>query len=1097
MTRFPARWKGPLGASGAAGFLLLLLATPNTLKSQPQPGEREEIVKRLEGLAKDPQNPAAKKAAEDLVAFDRAHARANDGRLAESLKQLSDVRAAAGEDEAAILAAKEGVEVRRKASGGSGRKFATELLNLGELYVNTGMLEPAEPILEQSIAALATAIGNKDPIYAEALNDLAEVCRRRGDFSKNDDRRADKLFRDSLEILSVNPGDSHPRYANVAANYALLLVGLGDLENAERQIRKALLIFRRASAENRGDEGLVADLARCAQNLGYVTLQSGRADLALGPLMEARDLLKGLSSAQATEIRVAILANLALVYQAMGDWSPAEQALQEAITLATKPEGGNEQVVSHLQNNLAAVLQDAGYFTRAEMLYQQALATLRRLKLSKSLEAGVTDNLGMLARELGDFKTAERLFTAAYDSRVKALGKEHRDIATSLEHLGELYVESGDLLKAEKPLKDGLALLARYWPKGHLDRVIAQRNVGLWHLLRGEPAVAEQMFEKALEELAHRLDQLAPAMTDSRKLTMLRESHVILDDYITAARKRGAAPEAIYARVLDWKGAIFDRQRALRVHRDSPEVLRQRALLLANAKEQEAVWARWQNSASSVAECCGALEVLEQARERLESELAAAARSRRAVVRPSEIQQRLAAGEVLIDLVDYGETRWTEGPGRRVCREPKLLAFVVRPEGPIEVVDLGESATVEDAVDRWRAAIGADGAGGRNDDGDLVDSADREIYGLVRKPLEPHLIGARAVLISPDGALSRFPLAALPGRDLGSYLLDEVPVVVVTLPRLLRGEVKSSRGDRDLLLVGDLESTGSATAATRGGRQSLPPVVADEIDPVADSFRRYCPGWSIDVLRGRSATVEAVLARLPGSRLIHLATHAFGELPRRGRLGRSRSPRAGCGAATPERHRSADARLHPGLRSGLVLARGNAPAAGAESNVLTALRVAELDLSGSELVVLSGCQTGIGAEEDEGPLGLQRAFQVAQARMVIASMWEVDNATTRWLMTRFYDALWREGLTPEEALRAAQRALRAQLGERADPGLWAAWQVSGEPGTHVSGMVPSRGGGEGARGLVVVGIGVVAALVAVGALVVGSRRRVKERSAIV
>ena len=93
-----------------------------------------------------------------------------------------------------------------------------------------------------------------------------------------------------------------------------------------------------------------------------------------------------------------ILANLALVYQAMGDWSPAEEALQEAITLAAKPEGRNEQLVAHLRNNLAAVLQDAGYYTRAEMLYQQALATLRRLKTGKSLEAGVTDNLGLLAQ---------------------------------------------------------------------------------------------------------------------------------------------------------------------------------------------------------------------------------------------------------------------------------------------------------------------------------------------------------------------------------------------------------------------------------------------------------------------------------------------------------------------------------------------------------------------------------------------------------------------------------------------------------------------------------------------------------------------------
>ena len=57
------------------------------------------------------------------------------------------------------------------------------------------------------------------------------------------------------------------------------------------------------------------------------------------------------------------------------------------------------------------------------MLYQQALATLRRLKTGKSLEAGVTDNLGLLARELGDFKNAEKLLSNGYDSRVARSGR--------------------------------------------------------------------------------------------------------------------------------------------------------------------------------------------------------------------------------------------------------------------------------------------------------------------------------------------------------------------------------------------------------------------------------------------------------------------------------------------------------------------------------------------------------------------------------------------------------------------------------------------------------------------------------------------------
>ena len=167
MTRFPARWTGPLGVSCVAGFLFLLAATPSMLRSQPQPGEREELVKRLEGLAKDAQNPAAVKAAvkaaEQLVAFDRAHSGPEDGRLAESLKQLSDVRAAAGDGSGAIEAAKEGVVVRQR-SRAAPDESSPRSSSISASYCTCLMRicwNEAELILEQSIAALPTAIGDR------------------------------------------------------------------------------------------------------------------------------------------------------------------------------------------------------------------------------------------------------------------------------------------------------------------------------------------------------------------------------------------------------------------------------------------------------------------------------------------------------------------------------------------------------------------------------------------------------------------------------------------------------------------------------------------------------------------------------------------------------------------------------------------------------------------------------------------------------------------------------------------------------------------------------------------------------------------------
>ena len=98
-----------------------------------------------------------------------------------------------------------------------------------------------------------------------------------------------------------------------------------------------------------------------------------------------------------------------------------------------------------------------------------------------------------------------------------------------------------------------------------------------------------------------------------------------------------------------------------------------------------------------------------------------------------------------------------------------------------------------------------------------------------------------------------------------------------------------------------------------------------------------------------------------------------------------------------------------------------------DRGILTAEAIAGLDLSGLELVVLSACETGLGlVGGGEGVFGLQRAFHLAGAQNVVASLWKVDDQATAALMAIFYDRLWRQGKPPLEALREAQLALYRQ-----------------------------------------------------------------------
>jgi CHAT domain-containing protein len=314
------------------------------------------------------------------------------------------------------------------------------------------------------------------------------------------------------------------------------------------------------------------------------------------------------------------------------------------------------------------------------------------------------------------------------------------------------------------------------------------------------------------------------------------------------------------------------------------------------------------------------------------------------------------------------------------------------------------------------------------------------------KPLEKSLAGSQRIYLSPDGIWNEISLGIIPTPR--GLLVERYDLRIVSSTRdLLRKPTRQK--SNYAVLVGDpaftitdaeeraaairtqktVEPTkllvasvgdGMRSRDSRGQHLSSLPGTRLELRRVGSILKRN--HWRVEVYTGQNARVETV-KRVEGPRVLHLATHGFFLLDQ-------------------ERHKRgflddiATGSEEPMLRSGLYFAGANrsqsrkSVAPDLNDGILTAYEASELNLEGTELVVLSACETGLGEfKNGEGVLGLRRAFQEAGAESVLMSQWSVPDRETQELMEFFYKH-WLSGQEKPVALRLAQIELRKTVKAR-------------------------------------------------------------------
>jgi CHAT domain-containing protein len=294
------------------------------------------------------------------------------------------------------------------------------------------------------------------------------------------------------------------------------------------------------------------------------------------------------------------------------------------------------------------------------------------------------------------------------------------------------------------------------------------------------------------------------------------------------------------------------------------------------------------------------------------------------------------------------------------------------------------------------------------------------LYQLAFQPLVPLVGKTRRLYLSPDGQLALVPFAAL--HDGRQFLVESFDFIYLTSGKdLLARRLEKGSSDTVLVLADpDFSAPLKASAPFLSAdlqHRTWAPVPLPGTRQEAEAIQRLLP--QAQLFLGPEATKERLL-HLPAPAILHLATHGFfledgTALPGSRAIGHS-----GALGEAPLPSRPMD----PLLRSGLLFAGASAPQPSPGNALATALELAGLDLWGTQLVVLSACDTGRGdVKRGQGVYGLRRAFVAAGAETVVMSLWKVNDETTHTLMEAFYRNLL-AGQGRATALREAMRSLR-------------------------------------------------------------------------
>ncbi|HEX3866978.1 MAG TPA: serine/threonine-protein kinase [Gemmatimonadaceae bacterium] len=341
----------------------------------------------------------------------------------------------------------------------------------------------------------ARSLESEPAVQAELYATLGGIYEKLGNLT-----RADSLIQLSVAKTRALFGPSHPDVAASMVALARLRIDQAKLDDAERLVRRALAIDRRALPAN--DQATI----RATATLGRVLQERGVYDQAIPTLAEVVREYQA-AGAPATDVATSLGALADANFYA-GHYDVSDSLNTRALAIYRQADGPRHPLVADVLINLGATQFERGNYTKAEAYDRQALDITRGFYGDNHFKTA--DNLTMLGRALvyeNRFDAADSVLTAALRTRERVFGPMHPLVASTVNELGNIAVHSGRYDEAEADYRRMLAIYRSVYGDKHYLIGLATSNIASVYLARKDYARAEPLFRDAIR---HYLETQGP-----------------------------------------------------------------------------------------------------------------------------------------------------------------------------------------------------------------------------------------------------------------------------------------------------------------------------------------------------------------------------------------------------------------------------------------------------------------------------------------------------------------------------------------------------------------------------------------------------------